>query len=202
MGYKPKGKIMDTKTFDLNKIKEVCSLLPSQWRYNAILGKQSNWRGHYLTNGEGLIINIRDMYDFNLPQWSLSIRHPTYPTLIKINQIGCCLKKPSKNIVLDLKKRLLPDLPLAYKKLEELTALEAKKHKNRELHTFVVNALSKVITLTPFHDSRGSRNYEVTSKEGVQLARLKSWDNSDQFDLDVKGLSAEKIIKIMEILNK
>ena len=177
--------------------------LGDNWRYHSILSDKERYRGHYLSNGAGLYINVSNAYGCDLPQWALSYYHPTHKdTLIKFCQIGCSLNKSIHSIVADLKARLLSCTGEAYKSLEALTEKESVNKSQVQLGRFIVDSLKKVLNLSECYDHRYGESYRIENDEGSRLATIKKWaSKGDCFHMEIDNLSAQKIIKIIMIVN-
>ncbi|PML45610.1 hypothetical protein BCT75_04295 [Vibrio lentus] len=183
---------------------KIAQKLGDNWRYHSILSDKERYRGHYLSNGAGLYISVSNAYGFNLPQWVLSYYHPTHrDTLTTFCQIGCSLNKPIQSIVADLKDRLLSCTGKAYKSLEALTEKESVNKSQVQLSHFIVESLKKVLNLSSYHDHRYCESYRIENDQGSRLASIRKWaSKGDCFNMEIDGLTAEKIIKIMTIVNE
>ena len=193
----------NSQKIEIDQLKKLSLLLNGNWRYNAILTAEERYRGHYLTNGAGLIINVGYSYGYNLPQWKIQYFHPTHKeTLITFFSIGCSLNKSNQAISIDIKNRLLPHISGAYKELEKLVMEEGIKQNIKQLDLFVINSLKKVMRLNHEYNHSYIESYRIENNEGIRIASIGKWSSkSDCFDLKVENVDADKIIKIMEIVN-
>ncbi|CAM2943912.1 hypothetical protein VIOR103205_09050 [Vibrio ordalii] len=183
------------------KLKTLARLLGDGWRYNEIMTSKPDNRGHYLSNGSGLIINVCHSYGENLPQWSLKYPHPAHKNLQRFCVIGCSLDKSQSAIVADLKTRLLSQTGAAYLAWQALIEKEGQKQREKELNTFVVESLKKVLRLNPYHDHRYCEAYRIENDKGGRIAELKKWSSKgDCFRLSIDELTAEQVIKIMQVV--
>lgn len=195
---------MRTVQLNAETLTPIAQQLGDNWRYNAIMSNDPDYRGHYLSNGAGLFIEVKYVYGEALPQWELCYKHPTYKrNLVRFTWIGCSLKKSRSAIIADLKNRLLSHVTEAYQALAKLTAEEAEKRQAEQLDQYVIQSLEKVLRLNPYHDHRYSQAYRIENEDGTRIASLMKWSRQgDCFRLDIDGLTAAKIIKIMEIVSE
>lgn len=183
-------------------LREIANKLGDNWRYHSILSDKERYRGHYLSNGAGLYITVFNAYRADLPQWALSYYHPTHKdTLIKFCQIGCSLNKSINVIIADLKCRLLSCTGEAYKSLEALTEKEFVNKSQVQLGRFIVESLKKVLNLSPYYDHRYCECYQIENDEGSRVASIRKFSKGDCFNMEIDNITAEKIIKIMAVVN-
>jgi len=184
-------------------LQQIAALLGNGWRYNAVMTTGPKYRGYYLSNGEGLIINVRSAYGEHLPQWALEYPHPTHKHLQKFCSIGCSLAKSKSAIVADLKARLLSRTGEAFSQWQALIESEGKKLQAQNLDDIIIQSLRRVLRLRGFHDRSYCKSYCIENDNESCIAKLHKWsEKGDSFRLDIDDLTAEKVIKIMQIVNE
>ena len=180
----------------------IASLLGNNWRYNHILSIDSDNHGHYLSNGEGLIINVYYEYGEKLPQWAIKYPHPRHKHLQKHYSIGCSIHKSKSAIVEDLKNRLLTHTGAAFLAWKKLVESEGNKIKDKEIDNYIIESIKKVLNLNPYYNHQYCYAYRIENEHGTRIADLKKWGSKgDSFKLSIDDLTAEKVIKIMQIVN-
>lgn len=193
-----------SKKINEDFLKQLAPLIGGKWRYNAILTKNDSHRGFYLSNGEGLILNVCYSYGCALPQWSLMFANPSHKSnFVSFDTIGCSADKSLIAISADLKNRLLSRTSAAYEELEKRTLEEIQKQKNSELSRYVIDSLKRVLNLNPVYDHRFNEAYRIETGEGVRMATIRKWAlDGDCFSMEIDDISSEKIIKIMQIIQE
>jgi len=191
------------KQITVELLKKVAQQLKDGWNYHQLLSDETNktCHGFYLTNRAGLYINIRYCYGENLPQWSIKYKHPKHKTMQTVVTIGCSIDKPLNSIVNDLKSRLLTSTPLAYQKLAAVTEECQKAEERKQCDDFIIEALKKVMNLNPTYDHRFSDSWRIQNAQEHEIAKLNRYANNGNFELTIPNLNAEKLIKIVNILN-
>jgi len=185
------------------KLIPIAAMLGQNWRYNATISNETKHRGHYLSNGAGLYIHVGHTYGKPLVQWELCYLHPTHQIMQKVVSVGCDLAKPARKIIADLNSRLLAFVGEAYQTLATVSEEEAAKRQAEQLDTVIIESLKRVLKLNPYHDHRYCQAYRIENEQEQCIARLKKWRRGgDSFCLCLDDLTAEKVIKIMQIANE
>ncbi len=186
-------------------LKEIAIFLGDNWQYNEIISSNEKYSGHYLSNRNGLLINVKNVYGEKLPQWRLQYQNPQYKNhnqYINFFSIGSSLDKQKKAIAKDIKNRLLVKQNEALEKRKALFDEAAKKEKQKEQEQYIIDSLSKVLNLNPTYNHRYDSSYRIEENNGARIATLDKWSNKgDCFSLTIDKLNAEQIIKIMQIAN-
>jgi hypothetical protein len=183
----------------INILKKVARILGDGWFYNELLSNDS--RFYHLNNRKGLYLQVSVDYGCNIEQWRLCIKDNNYHSSFNtINRIGCSLEKNISSIASDVKSRLLSSESEAYKKIIELAKTKTKKNELIENRKHVINSLKRVMCLK--ESRHKSYNwYDILDSKDLKLGGLEHLhDRVDQFDLHLRGVSSENIIKIMGLL--
>ena len=181
---------------------QIAPLLGGRWRYNAMMSNDPDYRGHYLSNREGLHIRVSHEYDKSLPQWAIEHPQPSYRHLYEFCSIRCSALQSIGAIVADLKVRLLSRTGEALQHWQSLVEGEGQRQKAEEFDKVIIESLKRVLKLRPFYGDDYSESYRIENAKNSCIADLhKRRLEGDSFRLDVAGLTAEKVIKIMQIVN-
>ena len=154
-----------------------------------------------MSNRKGLFIIVDTEYNKKVEQWRFCIKDDTYreyyPSLC---QIGCSLEKSYEAIVNDLRNRLFIYESAAYKKLKNLSLTKVNKNSLIENRKHVIESLKKVINIKPNRHHNGNY-FDILKEDDYIMGSLDHLhDKLDLFNLSLKGVSSEDIIKIMGIL--
>lgn len=179
-------------------LKKIATGLNDGWVYNSIVSEKEAYK-EVLTNKSGLYIYIRMTYGEKNPQLKIGYKHPKYKHFVSVNCIGCSFEKPLNSIISDIKKRLLVDKKTAYKLFKEETEKHQKANQLRSERDLQINALKMVFSLHNYHHSR-SEAYSILNKKNHSVATITTADNQ-LFDLSLRGLNVDQIIKILQISN-
>jgi hypothetical protein len=180
-------------------LKSVALKLGDGWFYNELLSSDS--RFYHLNNRKGLFLQISTDYGCNIEQWRLCVKDNNYNDHFRIiSRIGCSLEKNISSIVSDVKSRLLSDESLAYEKIIEIAKTKSKKNELIENRKHVINSLEKVLSIKL--SRRHCYNwYEILDSKDLKVGGFEHLhDRVDTFDLHLRGVSSENIIKIMGLL--
>ncbi|OEF63554.1 hypothetical protein OAA_13795 [Vibrio cyclitrophicus 1F175] len=180
------------------QLQKIAVGLGGGWRYHSILTDKRSYRGHYLSNGAGLIINVCNGDD--IPQWTLQFRHPKHDHLQNVLSIGCSISKPLDSIVGDLRSRLLSRVTLAYEKLEALTVEAQKSKKKVEHERHFLDAMNRVFYINDTYDHRYSSSFRIENEEGVRFATMRKSHNMEKLKLEIDDVTPEQIFQIMQIV--
>lgn len=183
-------------------VKSIAQALGDGWRYNEVYTKEFLRYSHMLSNGAGLYIEVFSTYGKNLTQFSLSYRDPKYKHFPKVMTIGCSLKKSTGAIVSDLKSRLLSKTHEAYQALATKTKEYQKAGDQKDMKRLQFQAFQRVACVI---DPDGYESkFLVMNHEDERLrdaiGRLDYIDASDTWNLDLYGLPAETVIKILALV--
>lgn len=179
-------------------LQKVAFGLGGNWRYHAILTEEKKYHGHFLSNGAGLFINVRN--DDKIPLWTLQFKHPKHNTLQNIVTRGCSITKPLESITSDLKARLLTHTTLAYEKLEKLTR-EVQESQNKVLNEkHFLDAMSKVFYLEGVYDHRYMSSFRIGDSEGIRYATMRKGYSMEKLSLEIDDVTPEQIFQIMKIV--
>ena len=183
----------------INILKKVALKLGDGWFYNELLSSDS--RFYHLNNRKGLFLQISIDYGCNIEQWRLCVKDNNYHSSFNIiSRIGCSLKKNISSIASDIKNRLLCDESLAYEKIIELAKTKIKKNELIENRKHVINSLKTVLSIEPSRH-RNYSWYDILNSEKKKIGSFEHLhDRIDTFDLHLRGVSSENIIKIMGLL--
>jgi len=190
---------MSNNEKNIEILKAVAQKLGDGWFYNALLSNDS--RFYYLNNRKGLFLQISSDYGCNIEQWRLCVKDNNYCSSFRIiSRIGCSLEKNISSIASDVKNRLLSGESLAYKTIVELAKTKIKKNELIENRKHVINSLEKVLSIKP--SRRYSYNwFEILDSNDFKIGSFEHLhDRVDTFDLHLRGVSSENIIKIMGLL--
>lgn len=181
-------------------LKNVALKLGDGWFYNELLSNDS--RFYHLNNRKGLFLQISIDYGCNIEQWRLCVKDNNYSDQFRtISRIGCSLEKNISSIASDVKSRLLSDESLAYKKIIELAKTKGQKNELIENRKHVINSLEKVLSIKPSRRHSYSW-YEISDSKDLEIGSFEHLhDRVDTFDLHLRGVSSENIIKIMGLLS-
>lgn len=182
------------------QIKDIAAALGGGWRYHELATLEKKTRGHVLSNGAGLYIEVFSAYREPLPQFQLCYRDPKYKHYPSVITIGCSLTKPLSAIVADLKNRLLSHSGEVYQKLEQKTLEYSKAEKRRELERLQVEAFGRVARVVKVDEH--SRFYYWRDEKDNSLSRMDYRDDVDSWDLDLYRLKADTVIKILALIEQ
>lgn len=182
-------------------LKNVALKLGDGWFYNELLSTDS--RFYHLNNRKGLFLQVSIDYDCNIEQWRLCVKDNNYSDQFRtISRIGCSIEKNISSIASDVKSRLLSDESLAYEKIIELAKTKGKKNELIENRKHVINSLEKVLSIEPSRH-RNYSWYDILDSKDLKIGSFEHLhDRVDTFDLHLRGVSSENIIKIMGLLSQ
>jgi hypothetical protein len=183
----------------INILKKVARILGDGWFYNELLSNDS--RFYHLNNRKGLYLQVSIDSNSNIEQWRLCIKDNNYHSSFDtINRIGCSLEKNISSIASDVKNRLLSSESEAYKKIIELAKTKTKKNELIENRKHVINSLKRVMSLEK-SKYRSNDWFDILDNKDFKLGGFEHLhDQVDKFNLNLRGISSENIIKIMELL--
>ena len=190
---------MITHVERLKRLKRVASLLGNGWIFNEVLTEDS--RSYILNNRKGLFLLVSVDYGHTIEQWRFCVKdnnyHSNYHTICKI---GCNLEKSYNSIVSDLQARLFASESLAYEKIAELAETKGRKAELLQNRKHVINSLSRVLSLDKSRH-HGNDHYRIENSKEEKIGSLEHLhDHVDKFNLSLRGVSSENVIKIMGLL--
>ena len=185
----------------LKRLEIVASKLGNGWIFNKVLSQDNHSRNYVLNNRKGLFLLVSVDYGHTIEQWRFCVKndsyHNNYHTVCKI---GCSLEKSYSSIISDLKSRLLSSETQAYKKLAELAETKGSKAELLQNRKYVIDSLSKVLSLDKSRH-HGIDNYRIENSKEEKIGNLEHLhDHVDKFNLSLRGVSSENVIKIMGLL--
>lgn len=193
--------------YKIKLLKTISKKLGDDWAFNELLSsKDGNCNPvYFLTNKKGLYLSVMNEYGSTIEKWRLYVDDPTgYERKFLIFSIGCSLKKCLKNIVSDIKNRLLVKEKEAYQKYQELKEKKQKNTDKNNNRDYVINAISKVIPIRTSNNRNGSGYTEKTFyiyDGNSEIGRIQELFNKvDLFKVSLESVTSEQLIKIYSIL--
>lgn len=193
---------MSKRENDIKKLELVATNLKNGWVVNKLLSEKLN--NIFLMNREGLYIRLSYVYPKKLVQWSICVNNSRYRDYYQsLYTLGCDLNKDVKSIVNDINRRLLTpeNTTNAYKEIEKIATENGSKINILESRKHVISSLKKVLKIENSHH-HSYDSYHVMEDDHI-LADLEHKNGFiDAFSLNLRGVKAEDVIKIMTLLNE
>lgn len=187
---------MSKHEIEQDKLKAVSSKLGSGWFYHSVFSEENikNHRGHILSNGTGIYINVYSEYRKNILQWALCYRNVRHKTFTRVESVGIDLNRPPHSIAESLKSRLLIHSDNALNKLEDEKNTFLKSRREYENKKLMLEALARV------YDIRDYGNCMSLTKGDRDICTINFSYKEELLTVSTKPLSFELAMKIMNLI--
>lgn len=195
-GAPPPCKRMSKIIIDSEKLKQVSSKLGSGWFYHSVYSDENvkNYRGHILSNGSGIYINVFEEYKKSICQWALCYRNIRHKTFTRVESVGIDLNRPPHSIAESLKSRLLIHADKTLNKLEDEKEMLLESQRKNENKKLMLEALKMV------YDVRDYGNVISLTKEERNICTFNFSYEDELVTLNTKAIKFDLAMKIMNLI--
>ncbi len=169
------------------KVEEIALYLGKPWKYSR-LGEPSNWRFEIIDGcGRGLYFRLeKDRFKIGgcFPRQKCRAWHEDY------KDIGVSAARPAKDIVADIKRRLIPHYLKAY----EAALLRYNENQEKEAHLNLIAQSIVTVSQGRIADQSRARKTIYFDQGTAEI-----WSSGD-INLNMNRLSIEQVIQIVSLL--